>query len=138
MIHGVVVLYLVLNMLRLSKRETNTRVCAQILICYIDNKILEVLTFPWCCRKDFAAYAEVCFREFGDRVRYWATINEPNIFAIGGYDQGIAPPRRCSPPFGLRNCSAGNSTSEPYLAAHNTLLSHASAAKLYREKYQVY
>ncbi|PKI33026.1 hypothetical protein CRG98_046583 [Punica granatum] len=86
--------------------------------------------------KDFTAYAEVCFREFGDRVQYWATINEPNVFAIGGYDQGIAPPMRCSPPFGFRNCSNGNSTSEPYLAVHNILLSHASAAKLYRKNFQ--
>ncbi|KAK4750363.1 hypothetical protein SAY87_027812 [Trapa incisa] len=87
--------------------------------------------------KDFTAYAEVCFREFGDRVRYWVTINEPNVFSIGGYDIGISPPRRCSPPFGFSNCLRGNSSSEPYLAVHNILLSHASAAKLYREVYQV-
>ncbi|XVE73321.1 hypothetical protein DITRI_Ditri11bG0108300 [Diplodiscus trichospermus] len=47
--------------------------------------------------KDFTAYADVCFREFGDR---------------------------------------GNSSSEPYIAVHNILLAHASAARLYRRKYQ--
>ncbi|XP_018720841.2 beta-glucosidase 11 isoform X3 [Eucalyptus grandis] len=93
----------------------------------------------WVSRKiieDFTAYADVCFREFGDRVQYWSTVNEPNIFAIGGYDQGIAPPRRCSPPFAF-NCTKGNSSTEPYLAVHNILLAHALVAKLYREKYKV-
>ncbi|KAJ4914728.1 Beta-glucosidase 11 [Raphanus sativus] len=45
-----------------------------------------------------------CFKEFGDRVLHWTTINEPNVFALGGYDQGVTPPGRCSPSFGL-NCS---------------------------------
>ncbi|KAJ6404199.1 hypothetical protein OIU84_012394 [Salix udensis] len=47
----------------------------------------------------------------------------------------MAPPKRCSPPF-VFNCSKGNSSSEPYLAAHHMLLAHASAARLYQEKYQ--
>ncbi|KAK6286144.1 hypothetical protein POUND7_012323 [Theobroma cacao] len=85
--------------------------------------------------KDFTAYADVCFREFGDRVSYWTTVNEPNVFAIGGYDQGISPPKHCSSPFGT-NCTRGNSCSEPYIAVHNILLAHASAARLYRIKYQ--
>ena len=88
------------------------------------------------CRKDFTAYADICFEEFGDRVKYWTTINEPNVFTLGGYDKGFLPPKRCSPPFGF-NCSAGNSSSEPYIATHYILLAHASAARLYREKYQV-
>lgn len=88
------------------------------------------------CRKDFTAYADVCFREFGDRVLYWTTINEPNIASIGGFDEGIVPPKRCSPPFGF-NCTKGNSTVEPYLAAHHMLLAHASTARLYKKKYQV-
>ncbi|KAF5931375.1 hypothetical protein HYC85_032248 [Camellia sinensis] len=45
-------------------------------------------------RRDFTAYAEVCFREFGDRVLYWTTVNEANIFVVGGYDIGIIPPQR--------------------------------------------
>ncbi|KNA07563.1 hypothetical protein SOVF_170640, partial [Spinacia oleracea] len=86
--------------------------------------------------EDFTAYADVCFKEFGDRVVYWTTINEPNIFALGGYDNGASPPGRCSYPFGILNCTKGNSTTEPYLAAHNMLLAHASAAKLYKQRYQ--
>ncbi|CAN0889013.1 Lactase/phlorizin hydrolase [Linum grandiflorum] len=85
---------------------------------------------------DFREYAEVCFREFGDRVSHWTTVNEPNIFAAGSYDQGIAPPHRCSPPFGLTACSHGNSSTEPYLVLHHLLLAHASAVQLYRRKYQ--
>ncbi|KAI7992323.1 Beta-glucosidase 22 [Camellia lanceoleosa] len=79
------------------------------------------------------AYAEVCFREFGDRVLYWTTFNEVNVFVLGGYDVGITPPKRCSFPFGI-NCSKGNSSSEPYIVAHNILLAHASAANLYKNK----
>ncbi|XP_057474306.1 beta-glucosidase 11-like isoform X2 [Actinidia eriantha] len=85
--------------------------------------------------KDFTVYADVCFRNFGDRVLHWTTFNEVNIFALGGYDLGKTPPQRCSPPFGT-NCSKGNSSSEPYIAAHNILLAHASAANLYKNKYQ--
>ncbi|KAJ4781405.1 Beta-glucosidase 31 [Rhynchospora pubera] len=83
---------------------------------------------------DFTAYADVCFREFGDRVKYWVTVNEPNVESLGGYDQGFFPPERCSYPFG--NCTSGNSTTEPYIVAHHLLLAHSSAVSLYREKYQ--
>ncbi|KAG0544420.1 hypothetical protein BDA96_02G274100 [Sorghum bicolor] len=85
--------------------------------------------------EDFTAYADVCFKNFGNRVKYWTTVNEPNIETVGGYDEGILPPRRCSSPFGFP-CNGGNSTTEPYIAAHHLLLAHASAVSLYREKYQ--
>ncbi|XP_057458049.1 beta-glucosidase 11-like [Lotus japonicus] len=84
--------------------------------------------------KDFTAYADVCFREFGDRVKYWTTINEGNALAIGGYSAGFVPPQHCSPS-STYNCSRGNSSTEPYLVAHHVLLAHASAARLYRKKY---
>ncbi|KAJ3685724.1 hypothetical protein LUZ61_014888 [Rhynchospora tenuis] len=83
---------------------------------------------------DFTAYADVCFREFGDRVKNWVTVNEPNVESLGGYDQGAFPPERCSYPFG--NCTSGNSTTEPYIVAHHLLLAHSSVVLLYREKYQ--
>ncbi|CAK9322856.1 unnamed protein product [Citrullus colocynthis] len=86
--------------------------------------------------EDFTSYAEVCFREFGDRVLYWTTVNEPNVFVLGGYDLGFLPPQRCSVPFGNRNCSKGDSTTEPYLAVHHCLLAHASATNLYRTNYK--
>ncbi|XP_060676273.1 beta-glucosidase 11-like isoform X2 [Ziziphus jujuba] len=86
--------------------------------------------------RDFTVYADVCFREFGDRVQYWSTVNEPNVYLIGGYDAGDTPPQRCSPPFGKINCTRGNSSIEPYMAAHHILLAHASTVKLYRKNYQ--
>ncbi|PIA43643.1 hypothetical protein AQUCO_01800002v1, partial [Aquilegia coerulea] len=86
--------------------------------------------------EDFTAYADICFKEYGDRVKSWMTFNEPNAQTLIGYGLGIMPPGRCSYPFGIINCSKGDSTTEPFVAGHNILLSHASAVHLYRKKYQ--
>ncbi|GLT83242.1 hypothetical protein SLE2022_015430 [Rubroshorea leprosula] len=85
-------------------------------------------------KEDFKYFADICFRYFGDRVKYWATFNEPNVMVIRGYRSGIFPPSRCSSLFG--NCSSGDSEKEPFIAAHNVILSHAAAIHLYRTKYQ--
>ncbi|KAM7471094.1 hypothetical protein LguiA_009277 [Lonicera macranthoides] len=84
--------------------------------------------------KDFADYAELCFKEFGDRVKNWMTFNEPRVIAALGYDDGFFAPGRCSKSYG--NCTAGNSATEPYIVGHNLILCHASAVKRYRENYQ--
>jgi len=68
-------------------------------------------------------------------VKYWTTFNEPNVAAIRGYRSGIFPPSRCSGTFGY--CSSGDSEREPFIAAHNMILSHAAAVNVYRTKYQV-
>ena len=47
-------------------------------------------------REDFRDYANICFREFGDRVKHWITFNEPWSFSINGYASGILAPGRCS------------------------------------------
>lgn len=86
-------------------------------------------------REEFVYFAEICFRELGDRVKLWATFNEPNVVAKYGYLMGTYPPGRCSAPFG--NCSDGNSDIEPFVAAHNIILSHAKAVYNYRKHYQV-
>ncbi|CAH1424084.1 unnamed protein product [Lactuca virosa] len=83
---------------------------------------------------DFVHFAEICFKSFGDRVKYWITINEPNLFSEMAYERGTYPPARCSYPFG--NCLSGNSDVEPLYAMHNMLLAHGKAAKLYHEKFQ--
>ncbi|XP_015962062.1 beta-glucosidase 12 isoform X1 [Arachis duranensis] len=84
---------------------------------------------------DFKDYAEVCFKEFGDRVKHWITLNGPSILSLLGYAHILKAPGRCSSwlPF---NCSGGDSATEPYLVAHHQILAHAAAVKLYREKYQ--
>ncbi|XP_024012822.1 beta-glucosidase 10 isoform X1 [Eutrema salsugineum] len=92
---------------------------------WINRKIIE----------DFTSFADVCFREFGEDVKLWTTINEANIFAIGAYSEGFLPPGHCSTNTFV-NCSTGNSSTEPYIAGHNLLLAHASASKLYRLKYK--
>ncbi|KAL0553647.1 hypothetical protein IC582_007547 [Cucumis melo] len=83
---------------------------------------------------DFVDFANICFEEFGDRVKYWMTINEPEMVAILGYKKGNFPPAHCSPPFG--NCSIGNSDREPLIVMHNQLLAHAKAVSLYRTHFQ--
>ncbi|CAI0416330.1 unnamed protein product [Linum tenue] len=87
--------------------------------------------------EDFEDYAEVCFREFGDRVKHWITFNEPWTFSSGGYAGGplrIAP-FRCSH-WQLDDSTGGDSGTEPYVTAHHQLLAHAAAVNLYRLKYQ--
>ncbi|XP_050257713.1 beta-glucosidase 24-like [Quercus robur] len=85
---------------------------------------------------DFKAYSEICYKEFGDRVKHWITINEPYIISYFGYDLGLAAPGRCSLPGPPGPCPAGNSSTEPYIVAHNLLLAHTAAARLYKNKFQ--
>ncbi|NIZ47707.1 6-phospho-beta-galactosidase (plasmid) [Entomospira nematocerorum] len=40
----------------------------------------------------FVRYAEVCFSEYGDKVSYWITINEPWSIVAGQYIIGHFPP----------------------------------------------
>lgn len=71
--------------------------------------------------KAFARYAEVCFKEFGDRVKSWMTFNEGWCTAVLGHGVGYFAPGRIS-------------KDEPYLVAHNLLLAHGLAVKSFREK----
>jgi len=81
----------------------------------------------------FADYAQAAFAAFGNRVKHWITFNEPLTFTVQGYDAGIHAPGRCSD---RSICPAGNSSTEPYLAAHHVLLAHAQAVSIYRRLYQ--
>lgn len=83
--------------------------------------------------KDFARYVDICFQAFGDRVKFWMTINEPWTFVHLGYVLGTFAPGRCSD---RSKCPEGDSATEGYIAAHNVLLAHATAVNLYRKKYQ--
>ncbi|KAI3501485.1 hypothetical protein L1887_29355 [Cichorium endivia] len=78
---------------------------------------------------DFTTYAGFCFWEFGDRVKNWITINEPQSYASGGYANGTFAP-------GRGKDGVGDPGTEPYIVAKNLLLSHASAVDLYRKRFQ--
>lgn len=82
---------------------------------------------------DFVHYADVCFRHFGDRVKKWVTINEPWTIAYLGYATGQHAPGRCS---NRKVCSTGDSSTEPYIVAHNMLNAHAAVVEHYRQRYQ--
>ncbi|XP_049765561.1 myrosinase 1-like isoform X3 [Schistocerca cancellata] len=72
----------------------------------------------------FVEYARLLFDEFGDRVRWWITFNEPASF-VGGYSSvGVAAPSQNASGIG------------DYLAAHTVLRAHARAYRLYDEQYR--
>jgi len=82
---------------------------------------------------DFGLYVETAFRSFGDRVKHWITFNEPTSFINQGYGSGAHAPGRCS---NRTICTEGDSATEPYIVAHNVLLSHARAVDIYRRFFQ--
>ncbi len=67
----------------------------------------------------FADYARVVVRRLGDRVKHWATFNEPNIHALFGYGLGEHAPAVK----GLPNMLA---------AMHNQNLAHGRAVQALR------
>ncbi|CAH8361913.1 unnamed protein product [Eruca vesicaria subsp. sativa] len=84
---------------------------------------------------DFRDYADLCFKEFGGKVKNWITINQLYTVPTRGYAIGTDAPGRCSPKVDER-CYGGNSSTEPYIVAHNQLLAHAAAVDVYRTKYK--
>ncbi|XP_010493858.1 PREDICTED: myrosinase 1 [Camelina sativa] len=84
---------------------------------------------------DFKDYADLCFEKFGDRVKHWITINQLYTVPTRGYAIGTDAPGRCSLTHDIR-CYGGNSSTEPYIVAHNQLLAHATVVDLYRTKYK--
>ncbi|KAJ4758747.1 beta glucosidase 17 [Rhynchospora pubera] len=85
--------------------------------------------------QDYVDYANILFKEFGDRVKHWITFNEPFSFCSFGYTTGAFAPGRCSL-WENSKCEPGDSGREPYTACHNLLLAHSDAVKLYKDKYQ--
>ncbi|CAI0474060.1 unnamed protein product [Linum tenue] len=85
--------------------------------------------------KDFEDYCDFLFKEYGHRIKRWITLNEPMVHIQRGYDEGLFAPGRCSV-WVNRACVAGDSATEPYIVAHNLLLAHAAAYRLYETKYK--
>ena len=74
----------------------------------------------------FADYAEVMIRRLDDRIKLWATLNEPWVVTDGGYLHGALAP-------GHKN------RFEAPIASHQLLRSHGKAVQAYRAlgKHQV-
>ena len=71
------------------------------------------------CAGWFADYAQHMFRALGDRVSFWATLNEPWVVVDAGYVSGSHPPGRIAP------------RDAPHVA-HNLLRGHALAVQAFR------
>ncbi|KAL0671071.1 hypothetical protein Bca4012_033775 [Brassica carinata] len=82
--------------------------------------------------EDFRKFAKFCFDKFGDRVKNWATFNEPSVYSVAGYSKGKKAPGRCSP-FEVIKCPSGDSSEEPYRVGRNQILSHVAAVEEFRK-----
>ncbi|XP_010542993.1 PREDICTED: beta-glucosidase 33-like [Tarenaya hassleriana] len=82
--------------------------------------------------KDFRDFARFCFQRFGDRVKNWATFNEPSVYSVAGYSKGKKAPGRCSP-WENDLCMTGDSSREAYITAHNQILAHVAAVDEFRK-----
>ena len=71
----------------------------------------------------FQDYADLCFREFGDVVKLWITINEPRVTSLSGYGEGSFAP-------GVEGIGTNS-----YISAHHQILAHAAAYRLYYSQY---
>merc|ERR1712241_745274 len=67
----------------------------------------------------FEEYARVCFEEFGDKVKFWITLNEPKETSLQGHGSGTMAP-------GLEGLGT-----LAYIAAHNQIRAHARAYRAY-------
>jgi beta-glucosidase len=70
--------------------------------------------------EDFAVYADIISRALGDRVKYWATFNEPWVFTWAGYALGEDAP-------GWRKGIGAALT-----ATHHAYLAHGKAVPILR------
>jgi beta-glucosidase len=62
----------------------------------------------------FVKYGLFVFEQYSPKVKLWCTINEPNVYAYGGYLDGIFPP-------GLQKFDLGIKTVKNMLIAHTEL-----------------
>lgn len=68
----------------------------------------------------YIEYAKVCFEEFGDKVKLWATVNEPNYETICCYGRGNYPPNV-------------QDLSRRWKAMYHLLLASAGAVSAYKD-----
>eukprot|EP00775_Hariotina_reticulata_P004623 gene4623-4877_t len=72
---------------------------------------------------DFNYFASTLFSRFGDKIKFWVTINEPPSICDLGYKNGNYAP-------GMQGGKAAM-----YRCGHNTLLAHAAAVNTYRKSF---
>lgn len=72
----------------------------------------------------FVDYAKILLDKFGDRVKYWITINEPKEICLDGYGTDVKAP--------LLNMTG----IAEYMCAKNVLIAHAKVYRLYDEQYR--
>ncbi|KAL0416763.1 UNVERIFIED_CONTAM: Raucaffricine-O-beta-D-glucosidase [Sesamum latifolium] len=115
---------------------------------------------------DFVELANLCFEEFGDRVKFWTTLNEPWTYAVNCYTPGdnfaddnskivqsSSQRGHRLPSHRLKRVRRFDSTSQTtrdtlfpvndpakdaYTVARNLLLCHSAAVQLYRTNFQMY
>ncbi|KAG7400458.1 hypothetical protein PHYBOEH_005486 [Phytophthora boehmeriae] len=69
----------------------------------------------------YVEYATLVFQEFGQKLDYWTTFNEPYSFVTQGYGTGVHAP------------GFSGSDVDTYIVAHNLLRAHAKAVGKFRE-----
>lgn len=82
---------------------------------------------------DYAHYARVVFKAFGSKVKHWVTFNEPWCSSVLGYNTGTFAPGRTSD---RTKCPVGDGSTEPWIVAHNILVAHGTAVKIYRDEFK--
>ncbi|XP_032801046.2 lactase/phlorizin hydrolase isoform X1 [Petromyzon marinus] len=72
----------------------------------------------------FHDYADFCFAQWGDRVKFWITFNEPYVVSWLGYGVGAFAPGIWDPGYA------------PYRVAHTIIKAHARAYRNYESRYR--
>ena len=70
---------------------------------------------------DFVNYAKVLFERFGDKVKYWITLNEQNIFTTLGWMTALHPPGKF------------DDEKTYYQVNHHAFMAHAKTVLLFKE-----
>lgn len=71
--------------------------------------------------QDYVTYAKTLFENFGDKVKYWITLNEQNIFTSLGWLTAQHPPGKF------------DDQKTFYQVNHYAFMAHAKAVLAYRE-----
>ncbi|WP_129408170.1 GH1 family beta-glucosidase [Marinitoga lauensis] len=69
----------------------------------------------------FSKYSSFLFEEYGKKVKYWITLNQPLRIVQRGYIDGVFPPKK------------EKDYKKAYKVAHNLLLAHGKVVKIFRD-----